>query len=129
MLAPPEGQIPGRGRVNLPALLGALRAAGYDGFLDLEIIGAQGWPAVRQMGIIAEGRGYLHRLLRAGGYAVSQGAWRIAGGAPAAPSGGGAPRAKAADLPRGASRGESTEHPAVPDGSSSCGAQRQTAIW
>lgn len=63
-IGPPEGQIPGRGRVDLPALLGALRAAGYDGFLDLEIIGAQGWPAVRQMGLIAEGRGYLHRLLR-----------------------------------------------------------------
>ncbi len=59
----PDGQIPGRGRVDLAAVLGALGAAGYDGFLDLEIIGAQGWDPVRQMGIIAEGRGYLHRLL------------------------------------------------------------------
>ena len=59
----PTGQIPGRGRVNLPAVLAALQSGGYNGFLDLEIIGAQGWDPVRQMGIIAEGRGYLHRLL------------------------------------------------------------------
>ena len=62
-IGPPTGQIPGRGRVNLPAVLGALQAGGYNGFLDLEIIGAQGWDPVRQMGIIAEGRGYLHRVL------------------------------------------------------------------
>ncbi len=63
-IGPPEGQIAGRGRVDLPAVLSVLRAGGYQGFLDLEIIGAQGWDPVRQMGIIAESRGYLRRVLQ-----------------------------------------------------------------
>jgi sugar phosphate isomerase/epimerase len=60
----PDQQIPGRGVVNIPATLKALKAAGYAGPLNLEVIGAANWPLSRQMGIAAESRGYLHRCLQ-----------------------------------------------------------------
>lgn len=60
----PEQQIPGRGVVDIPATLRALKAAGYGGPLNLEVIGAGSYPLSRQMGIAAESRGYLHRCLQ-----------------------------------------------------------------
>ncbi|MCW4027112.1 MAG: sugar phosphate isomerase/epimerase, partial [Candidatus Bathyarchaeota archaeon] len=56
----PEQQIPGRGEINIAATLRALRDAGYDKVLDLEVIGAFTYPLSRQMGIAAEARGYLN---------------------------------------------------------------------
>lgn len=63
-VGPPETQIPGRGSVDLPGTLRALRAAGYEGPLNLEVIGAGQYPLARAMGIAAESRGYLHRCLQ-----------------------------------------------------------------
>jgi sugar phosphate isomerase/epimerase len=60
----PEEQIPGRGIVDIPATLRALKASGYTGPLNLEVIGAASYPLSRQMGIAAESRGYLHRCLQ-----------------------------------------------------------------
>ena len=61
---PPEEQIPGRGRVDVPAVLRALRDGGYTGAIDLEVIGAKAYPLSRAMGIAAETRGYLNRVLQ-----------------------------------------------------------------
>jgi sugar phosphate isomerase/epimerase len=60
----PEQQIPGRGVVDIPATLRALKAAGYAGPLNLEVIGAGNYGLSHQMGIAAESRGYLHRCLQ-----------------------------------------------------------------
>lgn len=60
----PDQQIPGRGIVNIPATLAALKRVGYTGPLNLEVIGASGWELSRSMGIVAEARGYLHRCLQ-----------------------------------------------------------------
>src|SRR5688572_16528554 len=61
---PPEEQIPGRGRVDVPAVLRELRDGGYTGAIDLEVIGAKSYPLARAMGIAAETRGYLNRVLQ-----------------------------------------------------------------
>ena len=63
-VGPPETQVPGRGQVDLLAVLRALRDGGYDGYLDLEVIGAKSYELSRAMGIAAESRGYLHRCLQ-----------------------------------------------------------------
>ena len=63
-VGPPETQIPGRGRIDLPGVLRALKEAGYDGYLDLEVIGAKAYELCRATSIAAEGRGYLHRCLQ-----------------------------------------------------------------
>lgn len=63
-VGPPETQIPGRGSVDIPATLRTLREEGYDGPLNLEVIGAKGYEVSRAMGIAAESRGYLHRCLQ-----------------------------------------------------------------
>jgi len=60
----PEQQIPGRGALDLPGILASLKSIGYAGPVNLEIIGAAGYPLSRQMGIIAESRGYLNRCLQ-----------------------------------------------------------------
>jgi len=60
----PEQQIPGRGRIDIPGTLRSLKDVGYDGALDLEVIGAFTYPLSRQMGIAAEARGYLNRCLQ-----------------------------------------------------------------
>ena len=60
----PEQQVPGRGEIDIPKTLRALMDAGYEGVLDLEVIGAFTYPLSRQMGIAAEARGYLHRCLK-----------------------------------------------------------------
>jgi sugar phosphate isomerase/epimerase len=64
-VGPPETQIPGRGNIDLPAILRALDQGGYDGYLDLEVIGAKSYDLARAMGIAAESQGYLHRCLQA----------------------------------------------------------------
>jgi sugar phosphate isomerase/epimerase len=61
---PPDEQVPGRGRVDIPAVLRALKEGGYGGVLDLEVIGAKSYPVSRSMGIAAETRGYLNRCLQ-----------------------------------------------------------------
>jgi sugar phosphate isomerase/epimerase len=63
-VGPPETQIPGRGAVDLPATLQALREVAYTGPLNLEVIGAGHYPLSRAMGIAAESRGYLNRCLQ-----------------------------------------------------------------
>jgi sugar phosphate isomerase/epimerase len=63
-VGPPETQIPGRGSIDLAALLHILHAGNYAGFLDLEIIGAKDYPLSRAMGIAAESRGFLHRCVQ-----------------------------------------------------------------
>jgi sugar phosphate isomerase/epimerase len=63
-VGPPETQIPGRGIVDIPATLRALRDAGYAGPLNLEVIGAKGYDLARATGIAAESRGYLRRCLQ-----------------------------------------------------------------
>ncbi|HET6384457.1 MAG TPA: sugar phosphate isomerase/epimerase [Armatimonadota bacterium] len=60
----PDQQIPGRGVVNIPATLAALKKSGYTGPLNLEVIGAGGWELSRAMGIVAEAHGYLNRCLQ-----------------------------------------------------------------
>jgi sugar phosphate isomerase/epimerase len=60
----PEQQIPGRGIVDIPATLRALKSIGYAGPLNLEVIGAGKYELSRAMGIAAESRGYLHRCLQ-----------------------------------------------------------------
>ncbi len=63
-VGPPETQIPGRGSVDLPATLRALRDVGFGGPLNLEIIGAGSYELSRAMGLVAESRGYLNRCLQ-----------------------------------------------------------------
>lgn len=63
-VGPPETQIPGRGNVDIPATLRALRDIAYDGPLNLEVIGAKDYELSRVMGVAAESRGYLHRCLQ-----------------------------------------------------------------
>jgi len=60
----PEQQVPGRGQIDILATLKALKDAGYNKVLDLEVIGAFTYPLSRQMAIAAESRGYLHRCLQ-----------------------------------------------------------------
>ncbi|MDF2441308.1 MAG: hypothetical protein JWN98_2292 [Abditibacteriota bacterium] len=59
----PEQQIPGRGALDLPGILRSLKATGYNGPVNLEVIGAKDYPVSRAMGIAAESRGYLNRCL------------------------------------------------------------------
>jgi sugar phosphate isomerase/epimerase len=60
----PETQVPGRGAIDIPATLRALKGTGYDGPINLEVIGAVKHEVSRAMGIAAESRGYLHRVLQ-----------------------------------------------------------------
>jgi sugar phosphate isomerase/epimerase len=64
VVGPPETQIPGRGIVDIPGTLHALRDVGYNGPLNLEVIGAREYTLAKAMGIAAEARGYLHRCLQ-----------------------------------------------------------------
>ena len=63
-IGPPELQTAGRGLVDLRGVLGALHANGYNGYLDLEVIGADSLEPVAQMAIAAGSWGYLTRILR-----------------------------------------------------------------
>ena len=61
---PVEQQIPGRGGIDFPKILRALKDVGYDKAVDLVMVGAETYPLSRQMGIAAEARGYLNRCLQ-----------------------------------------------------------------
>lgn len=62
-VGPPETQIPGRGIVDIPGTLRALRDIGYGGPLNLEVIGTKQYTLARAMGVAAESRGYLRRCI------------------------------------------------------------------
>jgi sugar phosphate isomerase/epimerase len=59
-----EEEIAGRGGVEFPKILQALKSIGYTGAMDLDVIGAFTFPLSRQMGITAESRGYFNRCLQ-----------------------------------------------------------------
>jgi sugar phosphate isomerase/epimerase len=59
-----EEEIAGRGGVDFPKILKSLKAIGYNGAIDLDVIGAFTFPLSRQMGITAESRGYINRCLQ-----------------------------------------------------------------
>lgn len=63
-IGPPPTQIPGRGGIDLPGVLRALRGAGYAGPVNLEVIGGAALEDWQAVAIAAEGRGYLHALMR-----------------------------------------------------------------
>jgi sugar phosphate isomerase/epimerase len=63
-IAPADEQIPGRGVIDFPKTLRALKDVGYDKDVNLVIIGAFTYPLSRQMGIAGEARGFLNRCLQ-----------------------------------------------------------------
>lgn len=63
-VGPPETQVPGRGIVDIPATLRALKKIEFTGPVNLEVIGAKDYELARAMGIAAETRGYLRRCLQ-----------------------------------------------------------------
>jgi len=58
-----EEEIAGRGGIDFPKILRSLKAIGYSGAMDLDVIGAFTFPLSRQMEIAAESRGYFNRCL------------------------------------------------------------------
>lgn len=62
-IGPPINQVPGLGVLDLPALLKRIVASGYQGALDLEVIGASEYPGEESLGIAAQSRGYIRRCL------------------------------------------------------------------
>lgn len=63
-VAAPENQVAGRGSLDLPAALKAMKEIGYAGVMDLEIIGAKEYKLPQVVAIAAESRGYFHRCLQ-----------------------------------------------------------------
>jgi sugar phosphate isomerase/epimerase len=63
-VGPPPDQVPGRGNVDLVAFFGALKEMGYDGPVNLEIIGALKYELWQAQSIAAESQGYLRRTMR-----------------------------------------------------------------
>ncbi len=63
----PFEQIPGTGRIDLGATVTALREAGYQGYLSLEVIGGgtpfRSMPELDLVAICARSQGYMLRLL------------------------------------------------------------------
>lgn len=62
-IGPPETQIPGRGEIDIPAVLRALKDSGYSGDVSVDVVGTKDYDAARIMGIVAETRGYLRRCM------------------------------------------------------------------
>jgi sugar phosphate isomerase/epimerase len=62
-VGPPPDQVPGRGNVDLVALFRALDAIGFDGPVNLEIIGALKYELWQAQSIAAESQGYLRRCM------------------------------------------------------------------
>jgi sugar phosphate isomerase/epimerase len=60
----PDLQTPGRGALDLPEILQSLKSIGYDGPVNLEVIGTVEYPLSRCAIIAAESRGYLHRCFQ-----------------------------------------------------------------
>jgi sugar phosphate isomerase/epimerase len=63
-IPPLEQQIPGRGGIDFPKIIRALKDVGYDKAVDFVMVGASAYPLSRQMGIAAEARGYLNRCIQ-----------------------------------------------------------------
>jgi sugar phosphate isomerase/epimerase len=63
-IGPPPTQIPGRGNIDLAAVLHAFQAVGYAGPIDLEVIGGKTLTDWQAVVIAAESRGYLHRIMQ-----------------------------------------------------------------
>jgi sugar phosphate isomerase/epimerase len=68
-VGPPPEQVPGRGNVDLVALLRSLKDIGYAGPVNLEIIGALQYELWQAQSIAAESQGYLRRCMREAGVA------------------------------------------------------------
>lgn len=62
-IGPPAFQVPGKGTLDLPPLLERIVRSGYQGALDLEVIGAWDLSAGESTGIAAQSRGYITRCL------------------------------------------------------------------
>jgi len=60
----PDQQIPGRGALDLPKILQALKNTGYNGPINLEVIGTGEYSLSRAMGVASESRGYLRRCFQ-----------------------------------------------------------------
>ena len=63
----PVIQTCGRGEVDLVGLVAAMVRSGYEGPVNLEIIGASTWELVRSGMIAAESHGFLNACLKAAG--------------------------------------------------------------
>ena len=63
----PEDQANGRGEIDLVGYIRALYSGGYDGPVDLEIIGAKEYSVERCCIIAAESRGHMQACLQACG--------------------------------------------------------------
>ena len=63
-IGPPETQIPGRGEIDIPGVLRAMKDSGYQGDISVDVVGTKDYDAARIMGIVAETRGYLRRCLQ-----------------------------------------------------------------
>lgn len=63
-IAPPPLQIAGRGTTPLAAIVQKTVEIGYDGAVDLEIIGAKDMELPEVVAIAAESHGYLNRLFQ-----------------------------------------------------------------
>jgi len=61
-IGPPPTQIPGRGSIDLQAVLRAFQGVGYSGPINLEVIGGKALTDWQATAIAAESRGYLHRV-------------------------------------------------------------------
>lgn len=61
-IGPPPTQIPGRGRIPLKDVVSTLQQVGYQGPINLEVIGAGSLQDWQSVAIAAESRGYLHRI-------------------------------------------------------------------
>ena len=59
----PEQEIPGRSEVDFPKILRHLKDVNYNGVIDVML---KGWryPLTRDVGMVAEARGYLNRCLQ-----------------------------------------------------------------
>ncbi len=64
---PPEIQANGRGDINLLGYFKVLHEAGYDGPVNLEVIGAKDYELQRCLAIAAEARGHMQACLQACG--------------------------------------------------------------
>lgn len=60
----PDLQTPGRGALDLPEILQALKDTGYSGPVNLEVIGTKEYSLSQGAIVAAESRGYLHRCFQ-----------------------------------------------------------------
>jgi sugar phosphate isomerase/epimerase len=67
-LPPPTDQVPGRGKLDMAAIFMALKEIGFDGPINLEMVGAAQYELWQVVGVAAESRGYLNRCAQNVGY-------------------------------------------------------------